>query len=219
MLQVAASQVSCVLIIVSGSEEDVGTSREKPEVVVGNLIEIDDAIVLLLGTRVAGARPGEIQGITRLEKLVFLLERETSSKSWLSQDAGFEPYNFGPFSQKVYQAVDMLAAAQLIEDSSSPSPDVTDIWEQREGIGLDTGSAGQSNDPYRTRDFRLTERGWKYFEALTRELPRGAVAELQQFKRQFGFLPLRQLIRYVYTRYQEYTTKSVIRDEILGPNT
>jgi hypothetical protein len=83
----------------------------------------------------------------------------------------------------------MLAAAQLIEDSSSPSVDVTDTWEQREGIGLDMGSAGQGNDPYRTRDFKLTERGWRYFEVLTKELPNGAVTELQQFKRQFGFLP------------------------------
>lgn len=185
----------------------------------GNPIEIDDAIVLLLGARVPGTKPGEIQGITRLEKLVFLLERETSSKNWLAEDANFEPYNFGPFSQKVYQAVDMLAAAQLIEDSSSPSTDVTDTWEQREGIGLDTGSAGQASDPYRTRDFKLTDRGWRYFEALTKELPGGSISELQQFKRQFGYLPLRQLIRYVYSRYEDFTTKSIIRDDILGPAT
>lgn len=181
-----------------------------------NPIEIDDAIVLLLGAKVPGTKSGEIQGITRLEKLVFLLERETSSKTWLGQDAGFEPYNFGPFSQKVYQAVDMLAAAQLIEDSSSPSQDLTDTWEQREGIGLDVGSANQTNDPYRTRDFKLTERGWRYFDALTKELPSGTINELQQFKRQFGYLPLRQLIRYVYTRYDDFTTKSKIRNHILG---
>lgn len=69
---------------------------------------------------------------------MFLLERETSSRNWLAQDGGFEPYNFGPF-QKVYQAVDMLAVARLIEDSSSSSADVTDTSEQREGIGLDMG--------------------------------------------------------------------------------
>lgn len=183
----------------------------------GNPIEIDDAIVLLLGTPVPGKNPGEIKGVTRLEKLIFLLERETASDKWLEQDAGFEPYNFGPFSQKVYQAVDMLAAAQLIEDSSSPASDTVDTWEQRVGIGLDSGSAGQVRDPYTTRDFRLTDRGWRYFNALSSELSPDSLGELQGFKRQFAYLPLRQLIRYVYSRYEAFTTKSQIRDDILGP--
>lgn len=182
-----------------------------------NPIEIDDAIVLLLGTEVPGSRAGELKGITRLEKLIFLLERETNSKNWLDDDAQFEPYNFGPFSQKVYKAVDMLAAAELVEDSSSAASDDTDTWEQRNEIGLDSGAPDEArDDPYKTRDFRLTERGWKYYQALTGELPKDALKELQAFKRTFAFLPLRQLIRYVYTRYESFTTKSVIRDEILG---
>ena len=185
---------------------------------VSNPIEIDDAIVLLLGTDVPGSRGGEIKGITRLEKLVFLLERETSSKEWLSEDAAFEPYNFGPFSQRVYEAVDLLAAAQLIEDSSSPAPDDADSWESRDRIGLDEGAMGktQVRDPYTTRDFLLTERGWKYFHALESELKPESVDELRQFKRRFAPVPLRQLIRYVYQRYEEFTTKSHIRDEVLG---
>lgn len=183
----------------------------------GNPIEIDDAIVLLLGTPIRGASSGEIRGITRLEKLIFLMERETSSSKWLQQDAGFEPYNFGPFSQKIYQAVDTLAAAQLIRDSSSPAPDTIDSWEQREGIGFDSGSAGPVSDPYTTRDFQLTERGWRYFQALTKELSPDSLNELQDFKRRFAPLPLRQLIRYVYSRYESFTTKSKIRDDILGP--
>ncbi|GAA5230108.1 hypothetical protein [Arthrobacter cryoconiti] len=182
----------------------------------GNPIEIDDAIVLLLGTATHGATSGEIRGITRLEKLIFLLERETSSKDWLQQDAGFEAYNFGPFSQKIYQAVDTLAAAQLIEDSSSLAPDTMDSWEEREVIGPNSGSPGDRINPYTTRDFHLTERGWRYFNALKQELTPEAMVELQNFKRQFAFLPLRQLIRYVYSRYEEFTTKSLIRDEVLG---
>jgi len=183
----------------------------------GNPIEIDDAIVLLLGTSAApGAAAGEIRGITRLEKLIFLLERETSSKDWLDQDAGFEAYNFGPFSQKIYQAVDTLAAAELIEDSTSPAPDTVDSWEAREVIGSNVGSPETAPNPYTTRDFHLTERGWRYFNALTQELSKDSLLELQNFKRRFAYLPLRQLIRYVYTRYEQFTTKSLIRDEVLG---
>lgn len=181
----------------------------------GNPIEIDDAIVLLLGSPASPGMPaGEIKGITRLEKMIFLLERETSSKKWLQQQADFEAYNFGPFSQKIYQAVDTLAAAQLIEDSSSLTSDASDSWEQRELIG---GASGSGGNPYTTRDFHLTERGWRYFDALKQELTEESLQELADFKSRFAYLPLRQLIRYVYSRYKEFTTKSVIRDQVLGP--
>lgn len=183
----------------------------------GNPIEIDDAIVLLLGSPGDPGMPaGEIKGITRLEKMIFLLERETSSSKWLQQEADFEAYNFGPFSQKIYQAVDTLAAAELIEDSSSLAPDSSDSWEQREVIGGRAGS-GAGGNPYTTRDFHLTERGWRYFQALKQEMTKESLDELAEFKSRFAYLPLRQLIRYVYSRYKEYTTKSVIRDQVLGP--
>jgi hypothetical protein len=200
--------------ILSGNASLKGREEQS----VANPIEVDDAVVLLLGADVPGARDGEIVGITRLEKLIFLLERETSGREWLQQDAEFEPYNFGPFSHKVYQAVDMLAAAELIEDSMSPAEDDSDGWEQRDKIGLDSGSAGrtQVRDPYTTRDFRLTDRGWKYYRALTKELTQEQLDELKDFKKQFAFLPLRQLIRYVYTRYDDFTTRSQIRADILG---
>ncbi|MBP2387937.1 hypothetical protein [Paeniglutamicibacter kerguelensis] len=172
-------------------------------------IEIDDAIILLIGSGSPKNPGGSLSGITRLEKLIFLLERETNSKNWLDQDADFEAYNFGPFSQKIYQAVDTLGAAGLLLDSSKESSDTTDSWEQREGIGLNP-------DPYSTRDFQLTDRGWRYFNALSGELSKDALDELRDFKNQFVNLPLRQLIRYVYMKYDNFTTKSIIRDEVLG---
>jgi hypothetical protein len=177
-------------------------------------LEIDDAIVLLLGAPVPGVQDGEIKGITRLEKLVFLLERETKSGEWLSQKAEFEPYHFGPFSEKVYQAIDMLAAAEIIDDSYSVAADDIDTWELREGIGLENGSG--SRDPFTTRNFRLTDRGKRYFKALEQEIPPESLREIILLKKNFAFLPLRQLIRYVYQRYEAFTTKSVIRDDILG---
>jgi uncharacterized protein YwgA len=177
-----------------------------------NLIEIDDAVVLLLGAGVADGRTARIRGITRLEKLIFLLERETRSKSWLTEDAQFEPYNFGPFSRKVYDAVETLAAADIITDSAQFARDDMDTWEAREVIG----ESPEGGNPYTSRDFALTDRGWKYFNALRNELKERDYDELVQFKAQFGVLPLRQLIRYVYSKYQNFTTKSLIRDQVMG---
>jgi uncharacterized protein len=171
-------------------------------------IEIDDLVVLLLGAPSPGGA-GRLDGITRLEKLVFLLEKERAPQ-WLSEDADFTSHNFGPFSSKIYAAVDTLAAADLVLDSNNVTGSTEDVWEVENIIGE------QVADPYSSRSFELTERGRRYYNALIRELPPKVEEELGSFKARFAVLPLRQLIRYVYQRHPEFTDKSVIRDDILG---
>jgi hypothetical protein len=178
-------------------------------------LEIDDAIVLLLGAPSPSSQlAGRLQGITRLEKMIFLLERETNLQEVLTEGADFTAYNFGPFSAKVYQEVDTLAAAGLITDSATASKTTADSWERFAAIEDDQDAPLE--DPYATRDFALTERGRRYYNALVRQLPPSTVDELAKFKARFARLPLRQLVRYVYQRYPDYTEKSLIRDEILG---
>ena len=46
-------------------------------------LETDDAIVLLLGAPSSKERQGYLEGVTRLEKLVFLLKRETPARDWM----------------------------------------------------------------------------------------------------------------------------------------
>lgn len=181
-------------------------------------LQIDDAIVLLLGTpwKRGGhdTRDGRLEGVTRLEKLIFLLENETSAKEWLAEDPEFVAHNFGPFSAKVYQAIDLLAGAGIIEDSSTPARTDEDTWEEENVIG----AAFPLGDRYITRDLSLTERGWRYYRALTKELPAGALDELIDFKDRFATIPLRQLVRYVYQQpnYEPYLEKSLIKDDILS---
>ena len=178
-------------------------------------LEIDDAIVLILGAPSPSPQlAGRLQGVTRLEKMIFLLERETNLRDRLTEDAGFTAYNFGPFSAKVYQEVDTLAAAGLITDSATASKSTADSWERFAAIQDDQDAPPE--DPYATRDFALTDRGYRYYSALVSQLPSATVDELAGFKARFARLPLRQLVRYVYQRYPDYTEKSLIRDEILG---
>ena len=173
--------------------------------------EVDDAIVLLLGAPAQSpSLRGRIEGITRLEKLVFLLERETELGQLLTERPDFEAYNFGPFSAKVYQAVETLEAADLITDSATLSPTEEDSWEADHLIGEEPAST------FTTRDFELTGLGRKYYEALLSEMPSETEPILRSFKDRFAGVPLRQLIRYVYTRYEDLTDKSLIRKEILG---
>jgi hypothetical protein len=174
-------------------------------------LETDDAIVLLLGAPDAEQeRPGYLEGITRLEKLIFLLERETPAREWLTDDADFRSWRFGPFSSKVYQAADTLAAANLIRDSASIAHNAEDRWESLTGL-MDKDDV----DPYTTRTFELTDRGERYYRALLEDLPPNAEQILSQFKQRFAGLPLRQLVRYVYERYPQFTDKSEIRDQVL----
>ena len=116
---------------------------------------------------------------------------------------------FGPFSSKIYKAVDTLVAAGLLEDSAELASSREDLWETEEVVGSEPA------DAYSTRNFALTDRGERYYEALIRELPPTTEKAVGSFKAQFAALPLRQLVRYVYKRYPDYTHKSLIKDEIL----
>jgi hypothetical protein len=171
-------------------------------------VEVDDLVVLLLGA--PGLEPrGRLEGVTRLEKLVFLLERETPVRAWLTERADFRSHRFGPFSSKVYRAVDQLVGAGLITDSKAVSDSPDDSWETGHVV------IGSDAEPYVTRDFELTDVGERYYQAVLRDLPQEAEATLEGFKRRFASLPLRQLVRYVYKRYPEYTDRSEIRDDVL----
>lgn len=174
-------------------------------------VETDDAIVLLLAAPGTDQdRPGYLEGVTRLEKLIFLLERETPVGDWLTETPDFQSWRFGPFSAKVYQAADTLATAKLIRDSASSARNSEDRWESLVGL-MDEDDV----DPYTTRTFELTDRGKRYYGALLRELPPDAERILSEFKRKFANLPLRQLVRYVYERYPQFTDRSEIRDQVL----
>ena len=174
-------------------------------------LEIDDAIVLLLGAPTDNPTlRAQLSGVTRLEKLIFLVERETSLGELLNEDACFRPHNFGPFSEIVYRAVGYLSGYGLIEDTAVHSDSTEDSWEQIQAIG------SERSDPYVTRDFRLTDVGLRYYEVLANNLEAALIRELSEFNDEFGSIPLRQLVRYVYRRYPEMTERSLIREEVLG---
>jgi uncharacterized protein len=174
--------------------------------------DVDDAIVLLLGADAAGRnQSGEMKGITRLEKMVFLLKEETEAGKLLTQDPEFVAHNFGPFSKPVYQAVDKLVAAGLLLDSKRLSNNSDDSWEASRLLGAD-----DVQTDYSTRDFKLTDLGREYYSALLEELPKSAVRQVNDLRARFENWRLRDLIRYVYERYEAYTVNSVIRDDILG---
>jgi len=189
--------------------------KEGADVVSKPTIETDDVIVLLLGVPSQVSRlQGRLEGITRLEKMIFLLERETNLRFYLTEDANFVAYNFGPFSPKIYQDVETLEAAGLLQDSAIPTDDTTDSWERLTAI--DALEDTRPDDAFVARDFALTDLGHRYYKAIASQLPQDALEELARFKDSFASIPLRRLVHYVYKNYPDYTEQSLIRDDILG---
>jgi hypothetical protein len=173
-------------------------------------LETDDAVVLVLGPGTDSTSAGRLNGVTRLEKLVFLLEREQDLGKLITDAAQYESHNFGPFSKKVYEAVDVLEAAGLLRRRTVSAGSAEDSWESQDVLGSEDVAQ------YAERQFELTDDGMRYYRALLSELPKGTERDLRSFKQAFGAMSLRQLLRYVYERYPEFTDKSIIRQQVLG---
>src|SRR3989344_6285597 len=78
-----------------------------------SILEKSDMILLLLYGRGAKGHFSEpIQGITRLMKLLFLLEKEAGINDGFS----FVPYKMGPFSSEVYPELEFLRNFPLPEN-------------------------------------------------------------------------------------------------------
>lgn len=168
------------------------------------------------GSVTAAAAP--IVGITRLEKLIFLAMFEQSlltSGSLQNDSFNFVPFRMGPWTQEVYDEVDFLESLGLLtkERDAEYSPEdeahddqlfsdlVLDKY-QRGGIAADEG----------TEVFKLTERGRKKAADIWSRIPDEEKQKLITLKRKFNNMNLRQLLRYVYNKYPQYTTESEIKE-------
>jgi hypothetical protein len=167
-----------------------------------------DLILLLLAapTQIADAQ-NRINGITRLEKLMFLAVREQGLNDFVDDDYVFEPYHYGPYSKKVYEEVDVLEQAGLLVDEHSYGGESLDemeavyaVQDQREGV---------------ERRFHLTPNGQKVAALLAADRA-DVVQKLSTIKDAYAGMPLPRLVRYVYKSYPETTERSIIRDKVLG---
>ncbi len=167
-------------------------------------LEDSDLVLLLLAapTRVPSAQE-RINGILRLEKLVFLATREQPKLPFeLTAQYEYQPYHFGPYSKQVYEAVDLLEEAGLVTEDKRLNADDLDELEE-----VESGAADREGVE---RHFELTKDGVDVARLLAGE-HEGVSEALTEIKDQYAGMPLRQLIRYVYSKYPEYATRSKIR--------
>lgn len=171
--------------------------------------------------------PEPIIGRTRLMKMVFLFEKELAKyfedKVELI-DFNFEAYDYGPFSKKVYEAIDFLESREIIEIFPVPlykanryEMGIDRILMSEEENLLDF----QETETYESEGYKLTKAGkammtlpekWFSWENLDDEKKNA----LRKFKTTLINTPLTDVLRYVYSKYPKYAEKSVIYEKLFS---
>ena len=172
-------------------------------------LDREDVVLLLMEANERLLRKRTLNGITRLVKLIFLLERESSFEG-IGSFFPFEAHNFGPFSKEVYEAVEFLESCDLIEvdEKTYVSP-----YAASDEDKLMSEISDEEGGIYATeKRYTLTENGRKVAQimrdAVARKRP-SDVEEVDEVVRRYGTRPLNHLIRYVYHQYPEMTSKSI----------
>jgi hypothetical protein len=175
----------------------------------------DLMILLLYAKGYSGELNEKVKGITRLEKLMYLLLKEGGFEEVLSQEISFEAYDFGPYSAEVYNLLESLQAMEIVkieEERISSVKDVIDIY-YAEAEGQIEETTGEFMEVY-----SLTEdRGFIIAKKLLEErVIHEEFRRVENIKTKYNALNLEDLLRYVYEKYPESTKKSKIIEKIFG---
>lgn len=164
---------------------------------------IKDLMVLLLHATDARGQDA-VRGVTRLQKLLFVIEQTIGA-----QGGSFYAYNYGPFTEGVNDAAEALRLAGFIKGAERASAGPPSFMEM---IATAAERAGPRED-FQAEEFALNERGHE------------AAERLRQSSRAYDQLFLRirdlraewdtaQLVERVYETWPDYAERSLIKDEV-----
>lgn len=177
-----------------------------------------DLILLILGVGTEAKKKAGISGMTRLQKLLFLIKQDVRLEE-KGSGFEFEPYIAGPYCAKVYDDLEFLENIGFIE--SEVSGEATEVESSEvdftfeELIGDDSDKL-KTPDVYDERRFYLTEKGKNRVESLLKsEVFQPVIDGIRKVKSKFGHYSLDDLLYYVYTKYPEMATESEIKDRVL----
>lgn len=183
-------------------------------------IDREDIVLLLLDANRRLSGQDAFKGITRLEKLIFLLAME-KGLSPANRLFGFKAYKFGPFSKDVYEATEFLSGLDFLKVDERPLVSYYATTEE-ELLADETSQDDESVvvDAHE-KIFTLTESGktvaTKLRELWQKEHP-DDLKKIEDIVRGYAALPLNQIIRYVYRRYPAMAAKSVHPEAQFLPN-
>ena len=171
-----------------------------------------DLMVLLLY-----ANEGEeIRGITKLEKLIYLLLEEGDFKNYpdIVEEYTYKPYDFGPYSEGVYDNIEALKSMSMIDIREKKFENFREVVD---GMIYKYDEDVKYIPEQKTVEiYRLNDRGRKVAEHLKKILSPDEKKNIEDIKDKYNKMSLKELLQYVYTKYPESTEKSKIVNEILG---
>lgn len=167
---------------------------------------IKDLMVLLLHS--PGRRGDDaIRGMTRLQKLLFVIEQKLAS-----EHSRFYAHNFGPFSEEVNDAAHSLELAGFLRGSEAVKPQPPSFAEI---MATAEGRSGPE-DGKENQEFALNERGHEAAERL-RQSSRAydqLFAYIRQLRQEWDTSSLDQLVDRVYEKWPNFTDKSRIKGKV-----
>jgi len=171
-------------------------------------------MMLLAAPGVRGKEGEPIQGTTRLQKLLFLMEHEAKIKPSKGDDFDFTAWKFGPVSKELYDDLEKLENLGLLESEPVSDPSDTELDEY--GLSFDDlmgEEESQSRDNFEEKRYKLSEKGLQWVR--DRELHTEAFDKIKRIKEKYGALSLQDLLHYVYTKFPDMTTASEIKGKVL----
>lgn len=167
-----------------------------------------------------------IYGAVRLTKMMFLFNKEISEALKKKNiECGklpeFIPYNFGPFSKDVYEQVELFSNIGFIKVTDiNAIEDMGEVDDWEESPFID--ETVEQEDGYIRQDgkylkYEIENLGIDFVEQKI--LPNVTPEQkeiLEMFKSKITSLSPKQILKYVYTKYPEFTENSLIKDEVLG---
>ena len=178
-----------------------------------------DILMMLLGSGGTGNPSREaIQGTTRLQKLLFLIEKEAGIKATDGKDFEFSAYKFGPVSKELYDDLEKLENLGLLEAKGVAEPSESELGEYDLSFDDLMGEEEkESKEAIEERRFKLTSKGMEWLNK--RIIPRvdpDVSEKIRKVKSKYGSCALSDLLYHVYTKYPAWTSASEIKDRVLG---
>lgn len=131
-----------------------------------------------------------IEGRTRLQKLVFLMQKrleETGEDPLQSDDYEFIAYDYGPFAKELYDDLDDTIERNMVESEQEPT--------------------GEDKDKY---VYEIQDEGNQWVEdQLSKEEAQCILELAEDIKDEYGDVYLSELIDEVYSRYPKYAENSI----------
>jgi len=184
-------------------------SEDIPTRTAGSPIEsgLDVLLALLYAPGASGTCAEPVRGITRLQKLLFLLWKEGDFFRHVPTLYNFKAYDFGPCMDDLYDDLEFAEDVGLIEVTEVPSGNEYEGADE-EGFLRDFGFQLAKRET--RRDYSLTEDGTEAARSVFDALDEGDRDRLTQIKRRFNVMPFFDLLRYVYHKYPAFAKKSVL---------